>query len=331
MDGTGRNDPGTGPRALFAGLCTLDIIQGVTAMPGRNEKVTAQRQAITAGGPATNAAVTFAFLGGQAALLTGVGGHPLTGGMLADLRQARVTVVDVAAGDDAPPAVSSIIVTEGTGDRCVISTNAAERRLQPPHALDDLVDAADVVLIDGHHPALALATARSARARGRPCILDGGSWQPHTPDLLPHVDIAICSADFRVPGPGSAGILDALLGAGVPWVAVTDGPRPVRWACHGAGGSVPVPPVHAADTLGAGDVFHGAFAYALAGMTKPGMTKPGATKAGMTKAGPTRAVVAAGGPESFGSGLRFAACVAAHSCRTFGTRTWMASWPPDAF
>jgi sugar/nucleoside kinase (ribokinase family) len=365
-----------GPRALFAGLCTLDIIQGVTRMPGRNEKVTAQRQAVAAGGPATNAAVTFAFLGGQATLLTGVGGHPLTRGMLVDLQHAGVTLIDAAAGDDAPPAVSSIIVTEGAGDRCVVSTNAADLCLQPPSTLDALVAAADVVLIDGHHPAVALAVARLARTRGRPCILDGGSWKPHTPDLLPHVDIAICSADFRPPSwpsgsPRGADVLDALLDAGVPWAAVTDGPRPVRWAsgdgargasgdgaraasaggasaggasaggasaggasaggasaggasaggasaggasaggasaggasAGGVRGEVPVPPVDAADTLGAGDVFHGAFAHAIAG-------------------------AGAVDPESFSSALRFAACVAAHSCRSFGTRSWMTSWPPS--
>lgn len=299
------------PRGLFAGLCTLDIIQGVTRMPGRNEKVTARRQVIAAGGPATNAAVTFAFLGGQATLLTGVGAHPLTLGMRADLQSGGVTLIDVAGDDDAPPAVSSIIVTQGTGDRCVVSTNAASRDAQPPAAvastLDDLVEAAGVVLVDGHHPALALAAARLARARGRPCILDGGSWKPHTPDLLPYVDIAICSADFRPPGLAKdADVLDALLDEGVPWVAVTGGQRPVRWACGASGGArgeVPVPAVDAADTLGAGDVFHGAFAHALAGM-------------------------GADGPESFSSALRFAARVAAHSCQTFGTRSWMACWPP---
>jgi sugar/nucleoside kinase (ribokinase family) len=303
-------------RGLFVGLCTLDVIQGVAQMPRQNEKVIAGRQTIAAGGPATNAAVTFAFLGGQATLLTGVGGHPLTLGMLADLRQAGVTLVDAAADDDAPPAVSSIIVTEGTGDRCVVSTNAAGRALSPPPALAGLVEAADVVLTDGHHPALALAAARTARSLGRPCVLDGGSWQPHTADLLPHVDVAVCSADFRPPGPGPAELLDVLLGAGVPWAAVTDGPRPVRWAAGSAStgirasGEVPVPSVDVADTLGAGDVFHGAFAHALAGVTIGGLTVAG---------------LGTDGPESFCSGLRFAAQVAAHSCRSFGTRTWMAS------
>jgi sugar/nucleoside kinase (ribokinase family) len=314
---------GASPRALFAGLCTLDIIHGVTRMPGRNEKVTAQRQTIAAGGPATNAAVTFAFLGGRATLLTGVGGHPLTRGMLVDLQHSGVIVVDVAAGDNAPPAVSSIIVTQGSGDRCVVSTNAADRRLQPPPALDDLVTEASAVLIDGHHPALALAAARTAQARGRLTILDGGSWKPGTPDLLPHVDIAICSADFRPAGsPAEADVLGTLLDAGVPWAAVTDGPRPVRWAGGGARGEITVPSVDAADTLGAGDVFHGAFTHAMAALcANPASPSP----ASPSPASPSPASLS---PASLSSALRFAASVAAHSCRTFGTRTWMASWPP---
>jgi sugar/nucleoside kinase (ribokinase family) len=280
-------------------LCTFDIIQSVARMPGRNEKVTALQQVTAAGGPATNAAVAFAFLGGQATLVTGAGDHPLAQGMHADLRQAGVTVIDAAAGDPAPPAVSSIIVIRGSGERSVVSTNAAGRGLQPPPGLDDLIGEASAVLIDGHHPALASAAARTARARGRLCILDGGSWKPNTADLLPYVDIAICSADFRPPGARApADTLDALLDAGISWAAVTDGPRPVRWAGPGARGEVPVPPVAVADTLGAGDIFHGAFTHAIAG----------------------RHPVSAG---AFGAALRVAAGVAAASCRAFGTRAWM--------
>jgi sugar/nucleoside kinase (ribokinase family) len=294
------------PAALFTGLCTFDLIQAVARPPGPNEKVTAAGQLTAAGGPATNAAVTFAFLGGQATLLTGVGRHPLAAGMRADLRCAGVRLVDAAEADDSPPAVSSILVTQGTGDRCVVSRNARGQALDPPPGLAALVDEAQAVLIDGHHPALAVAAAQAARDRRRPCILDGGSWKPATAGLLPYVDIAVCSADFRPPGQQatSAGdTLDYLLDSGVRWAAVTDGSRPVRWASRARGGQpdIPVPVTAVADTLGAGDVFHGAFTHAIA----------------------ARPVL---GENELASALQFAASVAAHSCQTFGTRAWMASW-----
>jgi sugar/nucleoside kinase (ribokinase family) len=298
--------PASGPAALFAGLCTFDLIQAVTRMPGPNEKVTAARQLTAAGGPATNASVTFAFLGGQATLLTGVGRHPLAAGMRADLRRADVRLIDAAETDDSPPSVSSILVTEGTGDRCVVSRNAADRTLDPPPDLVALVDEAQAVLIDGHHRALAVAAAQAARERGRLCILDGGSWKPVTAGLLPYVDIAICSADFHPPGQPaeSAGAtLNYLLDSGVAWAAITDGPRPVRWAsrAHGIQPDIPVPVTEVADTLGAGDVFHGAFTHAIAAHSVPGENE-------------------------LATALQFAATVAAHSCQAFGTRAWMTSW-----
>jgi len=292
-----------GPAALFTGLCTFDLIQAVTRPPGPNEKVTAARQLTAAGGPATNAAVTFAFLGGQATLLTGAGHHPLAAGMRADLQRAGVRLVDAGEADDSPPAVSSILVTQGTGDRCVVSSNASGRILDPPPGLPALVDEAQAVLIDGHHPALAAAAAQAARDRRKPCILDGGSWKPVTASLLPYVDIAVCSADFRPPATSADDTLGYLLGSGVRWAAVTDGPRPVRWASRARGGQpdIPVPVTEVADTLGAGDVFHGAFTHAIA-------------------ASPVL------GENELATALQFAATVAAHSCQTFGTRAWMASW-----
>jgi sugar/nucleoside kinase (ribokinase family) len=113
---------------------------------------------------------------------------------------------------------------------------------------------ADVDLLDGHYPELALAVARGTEA---PVVLDAGSWKPVLDELLPLVDIAACSAHFRAPEPG-------LHQRGVATVITTAGPGPVRWStADGSSGEVPVPAVEARDTLGAGDVWHGALAVAV--------------------------------------------------------------------
>jgi sugar/nucleoside kinase (ribokinase family) len=289
------------PRALFVGLCTFDLIQSVSHVPAANEKVTALRQTVAAGGPATNAAVAFTHLGGHAALLTGVGRHPLAEGIRADLQQAGVELIDVARGATGPPAVSSIMITAGSAERSVVSLNATGRSLQPPAGLGAMVDEVQSVLIDAHHSALAIAAAGAARAHGRLCILDGGSWQDGTHELLSYVDVAVCSADFRPPGMSATrGTLDYLLGNGVTWAAVTDGARPIAWAGPGVRSEIPVPAITAVDTAGAGDIFHGAFAYAISG---------------------ARRIDSAG----FVSALQAGAKVAARSCQSFGTRAWMES------
>lgn len=165
------------PQGLFVGLCTLDVIQLVDHVPGVNEKLTAREQVVAAGGPAANAAVAFAHLGGSATLLTAIGCHPLGIVVAADLDRLGVNVVDLAAGSVEPPAVSSVLVTASSGDRAVSSTNATAHRLAPPDGLDALVAACDVVEFDGHHLELATAAARAARAAGRRTVLDGGSWK----------------------------------------------------------------------------------------------------------------------------------------------------------
>ena len=287
------------PAGLFVGLCTLDVIQLVDHAPGANEKLTAQDQVVAAGGPAANAAVTFAHLGGTARLLTAIGSHPLGVGAKADLRALGVTVTDLAVDSTQPPAVSSVLVTASTGERAVASTNATRHRLTPPDDLDALVAACDIVEFDGHHMELAVAAARAARTAGRTTVFDGGSWKPGTEDLLPFIDVAVCSSDFHPPGTHTpADTLRFLREYGVARSAVSGGADPIAWTAPDAEGAVEVPPVRVADTLGAGDVLHGALAHHLALQDRPT-------------------------PEDFAEALRAAATVASRSCASFGTRAWM--------
>ncbi|GAA4538585.1 PfkB family carbohydrate kinase [Amycolatopsis samaneae] len=244
-------------RVLLAGLCTVDVVQRVAEIPAPGEKTQSLAVAVAAGGPATNAAVTVAALGGEATLLTVLGGHSLAALARADLDAHGVRVVDLAPGRAEPPAVSAVTVREHDGERTVVSRNAADPSAGFSLPILDFRPTPDAVLVDGHHPELALAVARWARGHGVPVVLDAGSWKPVLDELLPLVDIAACSAHFRAPEPG-------LHERGVATVITTAGPEPVRWSAGGASGEVPVPAVEARDTLGAGDVWHGALAYAVA-------------------------------------------------------------------
>ena len=274
------------PLGLFVGLSTLDVVHRVRRVPGANEKVTARRQDVAAGGPAANAAVVFAALGGDAVLVTALGSDPLAGFISGELAVRGVRTIDVTPDDPAPPAISAVAVTEHSGERSVVSPDAGARSLPPPGKLEQLVDdvlasGADVMLIDGHHPALALAAARAARRRGVPVLVDAGRWKPVMAELLPMADEVVCSADFRWPGTAgpdeSAAVLRQLPTAraglrpaaglrpdNLPTprlVAVTHGGSPIQWWQGGRFGSIPVPAVAAVDTLGAGDAMHGAYAF----------------------------------------------------------------------
>ncbi|KAE8763958.1 PfkB family carbohydrate kinase [Georgenia thermotolerans] len=258
---------------VCCGLTTLDVTQVVDRLPAADEKLVARSLAVEVGGPAANAARTAAALGADVILVTALGPGPVADLVRAQLAAAGVRVVDVAA-DAAGPALSTVLVTAGTGERAVVSTNAVGRPTSPPPPA--VLDGAGALLVDGHLLPAQVALAREARARGVAVLLDGGSWKPGLEELLGHVDLAVVSADLAVPAPvaggagapaGTTGVPAAVAALGPVMVAQTHGAGPVavlekgrRYALE-----VPaVPPGEVVDTLGAGDVLHGAVAFHLA-------------------------------------------------------------------
>lgn len=260
-------------RVVCVGLATLDVIQYATRLPAPGEKGGSDASWCGAGGPAANAAATVALLGGPATLVAPIGDDRPGGLVRADLDRAGVHVELPTELDDTPTTVSSAWVATLSGERTVLSTNApAGADHATWAALPDLPDDTVAVVIDGFLPRLACETARAARRRGVPVVLDGGSWKPVHRELLPLVDHAICSARFAFPDAPDASVADRLarLGSVVGVLAaITDGGEPIRYRLaddhSGDAGEIRPPrPSQVVDTLGAGDVLHGAFAHHLA-------------------------------------------------------------------
>ncbi|MFW2513398.1 PfkB family carbohydrate kinase [Demequina sp. SO4-13] len=253
------------PRALFAGLCTLDVIQSVDRVPGANEKVAAHEMLIAAGGPATNAAVAFAHLGGDPTLVTRLPRHPLTDIITADLAECGVTLHAEEDGTDAP-VTASIMVTRATGERAVVSPSSGTTALDQPAIPLPPVDGTGAALVDGYHPRTAIAAAKAARASGIPVLMDAGSRKPHTAEVARETDLVIASADLTTPeGSREPDEVFAWLAAlGVERAVITRGGGDVLWRTPGGSGSVAIERVEVVDTLGAGDFFHGALTWRVA-------------------------------------------------------------------
>lgn len=284
-------------KGLFTGMATIDLQYLVDAYPPQNRKVNARRFALAAGGPATNAAVAFAHLGGRSTLCAAVGDHPFATFMHQELTGLGVEVRDLAPASPILPPCSSILTTAADGQRTVIAYAASSNTAAEEAAADIIVADFDILLLDGFQLPVARRLAAQARAAGIPVVLDGGSWKPGLEALLEWVDIAICSADFRPPGDendhSAQALFDYLYARGVHQAAITRGEKPILFYDTQQIGEISVPPVPVVDTLGAGDIFHGAFCYYYA-------ARPNFTHA-----------------------LSQAAQVAATSCTSFGTRSWM--------
>lgn len=282
---------------LFVGLVTLDLIYLAQSPPRNNQKIVAADYTVTAGGPATNAAVTFSHLGNQSELLGVVGSHPMTQLIRGDLEKYQVEIIDLDPATTNPPPVSSIIVTQASGERAVISINAVKTQANSQAIPPDILQNVDIVLIDGHQMTVGIEIAQTAKANNIPVVIDGGSWKPGFDKLLPFVDYAICSANFHPPNcQTQEQVFTYLSKFGIPHIAITQGEKPIKYLIQetGASGFVDVPKTTAVDTLGAGDIFHGAFCYYVL-------------------------------RENFLDALASAAKIAAFSCQFFGTRHWIRS------
>ena len=77
--------------------------------------------------------------------------------------------------------------------------------------------------------------------------------------LLPLVDITICSEQFHVPDGGDEErVLAYLAHQGVRYRAISRGERPIIYRTPEHTGEIAIEPVEVVDTLGAGDILHGA-------------------------------------------------------------------------
>ena len=280
---------------LFVGLVTLDFVYLANSPPSNNQKVVALDYTVTAGGPATNAAVAFSHLGNQATLLGVVGNHPITHLIKADLASYQIAIADLDPNQKEPPPVSSIIITKDTGDRAVISLNATKAQIPIERIPDDIMQGVDIVLVDGHLMEIGCAIAQIAQTKNISVVLDGGSWKPGIEKLLPFVDYAICSSNFHPPNCHlPEDVISYLCDVGIAEIAITQGEKPIQYFTTGTSGYLEVPQISVVDTLGAGDIFHGAFCHYIS-------------------------------DKNLIDASRASANIAAHSCKSFGTRQWMNS------
>lgn len=249
-------------KGVFLGLATADIVYYVPHHLGKNEKLKAERQLAYAGGPATNAAVTFAAFGNEASLITGLGQHPLAHVAKADLADHKVHLIDCTDQPRRPPILSAIIVDLSTGERSVVYSNTDLRKLRQDAVNESTLEYADILLFDGYYLPQATQLAHWAKPLRIPVVLDGGSWKEGLDKLLPLVDYAICSSAFYPPGcTDTDSVIAHLREYGIDNIAITKDGDPIIAHTQGQTTELPVMTVKAVDTLGAGDIFHGAFCH----------------------------------------------------------------------
>ncbi|WP_319483039.1 PfkB family carbohydrate kinase [uncultured Draconibacterium sp.] len=248
-------------RALFVGLTTIDIQYFIDEIPVANTKIKTDIPDILVGGPATNAAVAFAYLNKTATLASPAGLNAFSSFIDQDLNRVGVDHFDLAYGQDFETILATVL-TSKNGDRTIVTHNpkVVDSTISP-QKLIDLVEP-QVVLIDGFYPEFSLECVRICKERGIPVVADCGSWKPQFAELLNYIDVAICSADFMPPKcKNRKELFEFMTNMSIHSVAISNGGSEIDFLSKEKKGRIKVPEVEVMDTLGAGDFLHGAFCY----------------------------------------------------------------------
>lgn len=223
---------------------------------------------VQGGGAAANAVAAVAMLGGRARYF-----GRLADDMCGDFVRRGLSVlgvdvglVSVERGRVSP--VSIIEIEELTRRQRVLFTPGNTSPLAARDLPRRLLEGAGVLIVDGTLPALQVAAAERARDRGVTVVLNASTLSEGMGDLLGLSDVVVGSERFAGEIAPSDDLEESLreiarLGPRLPVITLGDAGA---MALHGGRvirrEAIDVSPV---DTTGAGDVFCGAFAFALAG------------------------------------------------------------------
>ncbi|HEY8566510.1 MAG TPA: PfkB family carbohydrate kinase [Beijerinckiaceae bacterium] len=250
---------------LCVGISTLDTVYAVPSMPTRPEKYRASGVAVVGGGIAANAAVAVARLGGRALLATRLGDDRVAEAITDELAAEGVDCV-LAHRFPGRRSPTSTVLVDARGERLIVSYSDPEVPDGPDWLPRALPAGTGAVLGDTRWETGAAHLFALARAAGVPAILDGDRKPAH-PEAMRLATHVAFSAQGLTEAMGLDDLAAALetygRGAGA-WAAVTMGEEGTLFLEDGRVVHEPAFPVRAVDTLGAGDVWHGAFALALA-------------------------------------------------------------------
>lgn len=246
---------------LIAGVAVADVVLRVEQFPQTPEKYRADDALVTIGGCAANAAIAVARLGGKAKIAARLG-DDFMGDLIINSLMAEG--VDVSLCDRRKGARSSFssVLIDAAGERQIVNFRGAD--LAPALDFSNVVEH-DAVLADNRWSPLCAQALRAARDWRVPGIVDAEApFEISAVEDASHIAFSMQGLSSYAPGISAAQGLERAQDQIGAWAAVTDGENGTFFTGRGQVDQIPAFEVEVIDTLAAGDVWHGAFALALA-------------------------------------------------------------------
>jgi sulfofructose kinase len=256
------------PRILCIGMPVRDLTFRVQGIPARGSKENATHFDEICGGNALNAAIGIVRLGGRASVCGPMGdARETTSRYIFDkLAHEGIETKHIVHMPGLVTPISAIMI-DPSGERTIVTFRDPELWKVHLPDTDELLTDCDAILTESRAAAFCNDLCVEATRRGIPVIVDVDRAMSLREGLLTASSHLVFSNE---PLQETAGIADdgealkKIAKLTPAFLAGTRGPQGTIWLDeHQTLQQTPAFPVHTVDTLGAGDVFHGAFALAI--------------------------------------------------------------------
>src|ERR1700682_506039 len=260
--------PKISPRILCVGMPVRDLTFRVRGVPGRGSKENATHFDEICGGHCLKAPIGIVRLGGRASVCGPVGDARETSSryIFEKLAHEGIETKHIVHMPGLVTPISSIMI-DPSGERTIVTFRDPELwKVHLPDA-DELLEDCDAILTENRCAEFCTDLCVEARRRGIPVIVDVDRTMSLREGLLTASSHLVFSSEALQSTAGIADDGEALKSIAKltpSFLAGTRGALGTLWLDeHQNLQQTPAFPVHTVDTLGAGDVFHGAFALAV--------------------------------------------------------------------
>jgi len=249
------------------GLNAVDTVFGVPHFPACGGKAPFRDERLSPGGQVASAMVACASLGLRTKYIGSVGDDERGRIQTESLRLAGVNVESMQLRKGCATQSAYIVIDSASGERTVFWRRDDCLRIEPAEITYGDIACGRLLHIDGHDIEAVGHAARIARSAEVPVTVDVDTIYPGFDQVLPHVDYLIGSSEFPLQWTKQNDPFQALETIQREYkmrvAAMTLGADGALALEDGRFIYSPGFMVDCVDTTGAGDVFHGAFCYAV--------------------------------------------------------------------
>ncbi len=254
-------------KIVGVGANVYDTLMVLPDFPPEDTKLRADDAKVAGGGPCATGLVAASKLGAPTSFIGAMTDDDKSGFLIKDFEKYNVATDLITIKPGFNSFFSVVMLNHKTASRTIVFHKGNVPALELDNAQKEAIKNADVLMVDGNEISAAIEAAKIAKENGTKVLLDAGGLYEGIEELVALTDVLIPSYEFALGLTKTDNDEDAakilfetyhpeiiVITNGKEGGMIYDGEKVTRY---------PAFLVDAVDSNGSGDVFHGAYAFAI--------------------------------------------------------------------